>query len=187
MLNKNEFASIRADMESFDKMRESVIQLSRDIIQLSKQIIYAVHRNDMKPASAAVSRIRKKVKLLPARNYDLGLDKVAVQEYVEALCYYDFITAEKLPTRADLGVDTEAYLLGLCDLTGELVRKAVNDVIRKNVESAKKIKELVSQIYGEFLKFDLRNGELRKKADQIKYNLMKLEDVMYDLSQKRPL
>ncbi len=184
MLNKSEFASIRADLESFDKKRESVIQLSREIIQLSKQIIYALHRNDMKSASAAVSRIRKKIRLLPARNYDLSLDKVALQEYVEAIAYYEFMKSSSLPTRSQLGVDTESYLLGLCDLTGELVRRAVNDVINKKMAGAKKAKAVVEFIYGEFLKLDLRNGELRKKSDQIKYNLMKLEDIMYDIEVK---
>ena len=49
---------------------------------------------------------------------------------------------------------------------------------------AEKIKELVHDIYGEFLKLHLRNGELRKKSDAIKWNLKKLEEVMYDISMK---
>ena len=40
------------------------------------------------------------------------------------------------------------------------------------------------EIYGEFLKLHLRNGELRKKSDAIKWNLKKLEEVMYDISMK---
>ena len=43
------------------------------------------------------------------------------------------------------------------------------------------IKEIVEEIYGEFLKFDLRNGELRKKSDAIKWNLNKLEDLTLSL------
>jgi len=74
--------------------------------------------------------------------------------------------------------------MGLCDLTGELVRKAVNDVIKKNFKQAMEIKDLVDEIYGEFLKFNLRNSELRRKSDQIKWNLKKLEDVVFELKLK---
>ena len=63
--------------------------------------------------------------------------------------------------------------MGLCDLTGELGRKAVNEVIKKNFKQAEQIRELVDEIYGEFLKLNLRNSELRKKSDQIKWNLKK--------------
>jgi predicted translin family RNA/ssDNA-binding protein len=81
-----------------------------------------------------------------------------------------------------LGVETEAYLLGLCDLTGELVRKAVKDVIDGKYDSAEEITKLVEEIYGEFLKFDLRNGNLRQKSDSIKWNLQKLEQLLLDIN-----
>jgi len=72
----------------------------------------------------------------------------------------------------------------LCDLTGELGRKAVHDVIKKNFSEAVIIKDIVDEIYGEFLKFNLRNSELRKKSDQIKWNLKKLEDIVFELKIK---
>ena len=71
---------------------------------------------------------------------------------------------------------------GLADLTGELGRKAVHDAIKKDFNSVLKIRLLVEEIYGEFLKFDLRNGELRKKSDAIKWNLNKLEDLVLSLN-----
>jgi predicted translin family RNA/ssDNA-binding protein len=57
-------------------------------------------------------------------------------------------------------------------------------VINKNFGEALKIKEVVDEIYGEFLQFDLRNSELRKKSDQIKWSLKKLEEISYDLSRR---
>ena len=66
-------------------------------------------------------------------------------------------------------------------MTGELGRKAVHDAIKNDVDSCMKIKEVVEEIHGEFLKFNLRNGELRKKSDSIKWNLNKLEDLMLSL------
>ena len=70
----------------------------------------------------------------------------------------------------------------MCDLCGELVRRAVNSAAKGNVEETVRMNELVESIFGEFIQFDLRNSELRKKSDGLKYHLNKLETVLYDLS-----
>src|SRR3989338_3489793 len=186
MLNRSEFEKIRQELAKTEEKRESIIHLSREIIHLSKRIIYALHRNDAKDAVPLVKEIESKKSFLLKNNVklDINIDQVALQEYVEALCYYHFIRDKKIPTKAALKVDSEVYLLGLCDLSGELVRKAVNEVVKNNFEIAFGIKSLVEEIYDEFLKFNLRNNELRKKSDQIKYNLIKLQDIIFDLRMK---
>lgn len=186
MLNKDEFRKIREEMHEIDNKREEVIQTSREVINLSKQVIYAAQRNDMGEAAASIKKIREKVKKLRKVKIatDTNINAVAFQEYVEAIAFYEFVKNKRIPTRASLGISAEDYLMGLCDLTGELVRKAIYDVIHKRFDEAERIKELVHDIYGEFLKLHLRNGELRKKADSIKWNLKKLEEVMYDISMK---
>ena len=185
MLDDKEFKEIRKDLRNFEEEREQTIQKSRIIIQLSKQIIYSVHRDDLKSAENLIKEMQKEMKSLPEHSYHTDMHKVAIQEYVEAVCYFEFVKNNKLLTKKELNVNSEHYLLGLCDLTGELVRKAVADVIKKKFDEIKKIKKLVDDIYGEFLKFNLRNGELRKKSDSIKWNLKKLEDIEYSLSLRK--
>jgi len=183
MLNKKDFENIRNEMNEFEKKREETITASREIIKLSKIIIYSVHRNELDEAFKTIKEIKNKIKLLDKnKNYDTGISSVAFQEYVEAIVFYEFVKNNKLPNYKELQVDVEAYLSGLADLTGEITRKAVHDAIKKDFESCKRIKDLVEDIYGEFLKFDLRNGELRKKSDQIKWNLNKLEDLVFSIS-----
>lgn len=184
MISKNEFMEIRKELKAFEEKREEVIRKSRDIIMLSKQIIYSAQRGELKKAETLCASIRKAVKELPSGNYDTDMEKVAVQEYVEAVCFFEFVKNRKLLARKELEVNTENYLLGLCDLTGELVRQAVNAAINKRNEEALQIKEFVEELYGEFLQFDLRGGQLRKKADSIKWNLKKLEDLALDISVK---
>ena len=183
MLDKKDFENIRKELVSFEAKRENVIQSSRLIIKISKQIIYSLHRDDISSATKFVNDIKKEIKSLDKnKNYDTGISSVAFQEFVEALIFYEIVKNSKFPTRKQLDVDVESYLSGIADLTGELVRKAVHDSINNNFESVIKIKELVEHIYGEFLKFDLRNGELRKKSDSIRWNLNKLEDMAFNIS-----
>ncbi|MEM4259897.1 MAG: hypothetical protein QXG00_01545, partial [Candidatus Woesearchaeota archaeon] len=65
-----------------------------------------------------------------------------------------------------------------------LARMAVNKAIRKDKKTVEKIRQLIDDVMGEFLKFNLKNGELRKKYDSIKWNLNKVEQVLYDLKGK---
>ncbi len=179
MIDKKEFESMKKDLELFEKKREEVIQRSRMIIKLSKQVIYGLHRDE--DVSKLMTKMVADVKKLPAKAYDTDIARVARQEYVEAALFFSYVNKGKLASKKSLGVETEEYLLGICDLTGELMRKAVREVIRKKPEEAEKIRLLVEEIYGLFLELDLRNGELRKKSDQIKWNLSKLESIAYDM------
>lgn len=181
MIDKKEFENIGKDLKHSDEKREEVIQKSRIIIRLSKKIIYALHRNDLEQTEKLVNEIKDSIKDLPQDHHGTDINIVARQEYVEALCYYLFIKEKRMPLREELDVDTESYLLGICDFSGELVRKAVALAIDNKFDDVLKIKELVETIYCEFLEFDLRNSELRRKSDQIKWNLNKLEDMVYEI------
>lgn len=184
MLDLKDFERMRKELEEFERQREISIVSAREVIRLSKLIIHAVQRNDISRARALAVEIKGKVRLLPKEKLDTEMCDVALQEYVEALALLSFVKDKKILTRRELGVDTNSYLLGLCDLVGELVRLAVNSVINRDYDSALRIKEVVEDIYGEFLKFDLRNGLLRKKSDSLKWNLKKLEELALSISTK---
>ena len=180
MLNKEEFSKIQEDLKNKDLEREEVILLSRDIIRESKMIIYGLHRGD----EVSLDKMRELFSKL-GRNCKIGIANTAAQEYVEALTYYYFVNEKRIPNREELKVNSEEYLLGLCDLAGELVRKAVKDSIKKNFDSVLEIRDFVEELYGEFLKFNLRNGELRKKSDSVRWNLNKLEELALDVSKRK--
>jgi translin len=177
MLLKN-FNYIRKSLGDFERNREEAISKSREVIKLSKQIIYSLHRNDFRNAGILVKKIKGKVKGMSRKHYDTTIVSVAFQEYVEAVCYYEFLKNKRLPSFKDMGIDAESYLMGLCDLTGELVRRAVNDVIKKRYGDVYRIKDFVEELYWEFLKIDIRSNDLRRKADAIKWNLKKLDELV---------
>jgi predicted translin family RNA/ssDNA-binding protein len=193
MLNKTDFKEMRKEFNSFDDNRELVIKKSRDILKLSKQIIYSVHRDDLKEAGKLVSKIgleKKKVENIVSKNSKLesiGAYRVAIGEYVEALLYYYFIKSKKIVTHKFLKVTTEHYLLGLIDLTGELGRKAVQLAGKGVFKKVVSIRDAVNEIYGELLKFDFRDSDMRRKFDSVKYDLKKLEDLVLDLKLKGKL
>ncbi|MCB9358725.1 hypothetical protein H6503_02245 [Candidatus Woesearchaeota archaeon] len=185
MISKKKFDEMKKELEKLDSERENTIELSRKIIKESKLIIYALQRDKADEASKHVKSIKEMMKKLPESAVDTNMATVARQEFVEAMTFYHFVKDDKIVDKDELHVCSYDYLLGICDLTGELMRKAVNFVIKDKIDGAEKIRDTVDDIYHEFLKLNLRNGELRKKADQIKWNLEKLENMMYDLKIKR--
>ena len=190
MIDQKEMETLKSEIEAFDEKRESLIKDSRNVVKTSKLLIYSIHRNELDKAEELVGQIKKELEELKkhtSAHKELEFApslKIAVQEYVEALTFFYFIKEKRLATSKELGADAESYLLGVCDLTGELVRKAINSAIEKDFKLSVDIKEFVSELYGEMLKFNFRNGQLRKKFDSIKYDLKKLEDLVYDLKTK---
>ncbi len=183
MIPEDAFQAIAQELADFDARLDAVIRQSRDIVKASKRAIFALNRGDAKTANDAFEDMtRKKLELdalvgdAAALRYG-GSYKVACQEYVEAATYLDVACGRELSTPADLDVSAEAYLLGVCDLSGELVRKAVNDAIAGDTAAIERTRDFLAGLYGQLLELTPA-GELRKKIDMVRWNLNKIEDLI---------
>merc|ERR1719215_765738 len=70
-----------------------------------------------------------------------------------------------------LRLDIEEYLLGLCQLCNELSRLAVNSVTSEDYQRPVRIKNFMNALYTGFRMLNLKNDNLRKRFDSIKYDL----------------
>ncbi|KAK2735912.1 hypothetical protein FQN57_001052 [Myotisia sp. PD_48] len=76
----------------------------------------------------------------------------------------------------------EEYLQALISLVEELSRLAVNSVTLGDYARPLEISTFISDLQAGFQLLNLKNDSLRKRSDAIKYNVKKVEDVVYDLS-----
>lgn len=76
----------------------------------------------------------------------------------------------------------EEYLLALTDLTSDLARLATNAVTLGDFALALTISSFVKDLFAGFQLLNLRNDILRKRADAVKYDVKRVEDVVYDLT-----
>ncbi len=189
-MGKINLEKMRKEMESADKVREEVIREGRKIIKTSKTAIGAVHRDEIQNAEKVLvlmkedlAKLKKTAEKSPRLMYE-GIFKVAIQEYVEALSLLEFVKNGKIISYSEEFVNPENYLMGLCDLSGELVRKAINSSLKEDYQMAVKIRKILGELYIEMSKFELRNGELRRKYDGIKYDMKKLDDLVFQLKMK---
>jgi len=185
MLDRKEFMQIKGELDKVNEVTESLYRDSRDLVGLSKKIIYGLHRGKLKESEALapeIEKMKKRMQSIVKNNQALrrhGPYGIAMQEYVEAASYLSFSRDKTIPTKRRLGVESEEYLSGLCDLTGELVRKAVDLSIKGDTKTVSEIKAFLEEYYSMLLEVN-PYGELRKKADQVRWNLNKLEDLVYE-------
>ncbi|GIY14740.1 hypothetical protein CDAR_606901 [Caerostris darwini] len=79
-------------------------------------------------------------------------------------------------------VELDDFLIGLLLLAEELTRLSLNCATYGEYHRPVEISEFVSEMNVGFRLLNLKNDLLRKKFDGLKYNLKKIEEVVYDLS-----
>ncbi|OJJ66482.1 hypothetical protein ASPBRDRAFT_188287 [Aspergillus brasiliensis CBS 101740] len=146
----NIFTTFRDELDEHHDRRERIIKASRDITALSKKIIFALQRirtlNTPLPPSLTKETTTRFTQitthftsllpdLTPAPNTHRYMRQLspAIQEFIEAVSFHHYLTTQSLITLEEVRkllpegilVTEEDYLLGLFDLTGEMMRFAV--------------------------------------------------------------
>lgn len=182
------FDTICQDVKAYDEKREIVIQRSREIQKLSKQAIFSIHRSNISEADDRLERARsvyEELSPLIAEQPSLrsGSFSNSLEEYCEAVIFRQYVKDSTMMVPDDVPMaSTEEYLGGLLDFTGELNRWAIIRATQRDIASVQHARDCVDTIMGCFLRLDLRNGQIRKKYDALKYTLKKLENTLYELS-----
>ncbi len=189
MINKKFFKDLKGEYEVFNKERKIIIARSNDALQMSKQAIFAFHRDDLKEGSRLLKSVEKifgdllKMTGRAGRLKEEGAYKAALEEYVEAKLFGQYIKTGRIKPISEVTVDTDAYIGGICDLTGEMVRRAVLLATKNKKKEVATIKQDIEDIMYELIYMNLI-GYLRTKYDQAKNNLRKMEGILYDIKIK---
>ncbi|KAF4120002.1 to RNA binding complex component Translin [Geosmithia morbida] len=87
-----------------------------------------------------------------------------------------------LKDRDAFHITIEEYLLSTIDLTQDLSRLATNSVTLGDFDLPLTISSFIKDLFAGFQLLNLKNDILRKRADAVKYDVKRVEDVVYDLS-----
>ncbi len=181
-----EYAERLASMlDEYDELKDKVHDLSRNIIKNSKLAIYAIRRGDLKGAEEyvkAMQEMRKELKELLRKNLrlaSLNISLTAEQEFVEAYSLYKFMKEGKYPSLEEVDTTVQEYVAGIMDSAGELLRLAVDKMLQGDIDFAKKVKDVIEQIYIFMLHVNPRDYELRRKIDYVTNILNKLQEFIF--------
>lgn len=159
-----------------EKVREEALHLSRDVVINCRKSIQQLHRSQAAEADALLSRSSELVSRLSTITashqdiYHAGYVENATQEYVEARCLVSILQGADLPTPEALKVTSSAYLMGLCDVVGELRRAALDAMLAGNPGRAAEFLTLMDAIYDAIMRFDYPSGliPIKKKQDVVR-------------------
>lgn len=82
-------------------------------------------------------------------------------------------------------LDVEDYLMGVLQLASELSRFATNSVTLGDYERPMQISRFLADLSAGFRLLNLKNDSLRKRFDGLKYDVKKIEEIVYDISIRR--
>ena len=166
---------IEKNIDGKDKVREQALRSSREIIISCRKAIQSIHQKKMKDAQSNIKKASSNLQTL----YDLtkphpelfhaGFVENAAQELVEASCLYNVMKGKDLPDPDILQTTYSSYLLGLCDLVGELRRTALDSIRNGDSKKADNYLNMMEDIYDVIIRFDYPSGLLpiKKKQDMV--------------------
>lgn len=200
--NQEELEAIRKRMEHRDELRERLIKKSRDGQKAAKQAIYALHRGDQDRAQQLLKECEECIvnELLPIVNEEpplrSGSCSNVLEEFAEAKLFYVWLLGKDdankpsdkcsgillMPHEFGIALESDEYLGGLCDLTGEIGRYAVQRGTSRDFDGVKMCLEANSAILLAIQTLERLPSGIGKKMDQLRRSLEKLERMTYELS-----
>ncbi|CAG4963987.1 unnamed protein product [Colias eurytheme] len=206
------FGEFQKSLDQEQELREVIRGICKDVDQISREattVLQVIH-HDEAAVSAACLKARelfekanagygKLKEVVPAAEYYKYQDhwRFMTQRYCYLISLTIWLETGILATHETvasvLGVsaeeskngfhlDIEDYLVGLLNLCTELSRLAVNSVTRGDYNKPLQISKFVMELNAGFRLLNLKNDHLRKRFDALKYDVKKIEEVVYDLS-----
>ena len=196
LLPNEELASIKTQMEHRDNLRERLIKLCRDAQKAAKQSIFALHRGDLSRAATLIETCETCITkdLMPIiqeePNLRSGSFAAVLEEYIEARLFSTWIGSDPTSPTGEIvsetgfvvDVEPEEYVGGLCDLTGEVGRFAVQrGTVRdsKSVQLCLQTNQAVLSALQMMEHSPIGGG---KKLDPVRNSVDKLQRMLYEMS-----
>lgn len=167
---------IEKSIDDKDKIRERALRSSREIIIGCRKAIQNIHQIHMKDAKNNIKKSSDKLQELYGLTkghpdlYHAGFVENAAQELVEANCLYNIMLGKDLPDPDEIQTTYSSYLLGLCDLVGELRRTALDSIRSGKAKKADSYLDMMEEIYDVIIRFDYPSGliPIKKKQDMVR-------------------
>lgn len=99
--------------------------------------------------------------------------------------HYFFFNLVKTSQKDGFHLDIEDYLMGVLQMASELSRFATNSVTMGDYERPLQISRFMADLSAGFRLLNMKNDGLRKRFDGLKYDVKKIEEIVYDISIRR--
>ncbi|KAI9105120.1 hypothetical protein K1719_022836 [Acacia pycnantha] len=208
---KDAFSKYAEYLNNLNEKRERVVKASRDVTMNSKKVIFQVHRMSKYNKEEVLEKAEKDLAAVTNQHVSRLVKELqgtdfwklrrayspGIQEYIEAATFYNFCKTGSLlkldeinstllplsdPSFEPLQINVLDYLLGLADLTGELMRLAIGRISDGELEFAEKICRFVRDIYRDLtlvVPIMDDSSDMKTKMDTMLQSVMKIENACF--------
>ncbi|XP_037495163.1 translin-associated protein X isoform X1 [Jatropha curcas] len=205
---KDAFGKYAEYLNNLNEKRERVVKASRDVTMNSKKVIFQVHRMSKDNREEVLEKAEKDLAAVTDRYMSRMVKELqgtdfwklrrayspGVQEYVEAATFCKFCRTGTLlnldeinatlltlsdPSLEPLQINILDYILGLADLTGELMRLAIGRISDGELEFAEKICGFVREIYRQLnliVPHMDDSSDMKTKMETMLQSILKIEN-----------
>eukprot|EP00257_Ricinus_communis_P028487 XP_025015901.1 translin-associated protein X isoform X3 [Ricinus communis] len=210
---KDAFSKYADYLNNLNEKRERVVKASRDVTMNSKKVIFQVHRLSKYNKEEVLEKAEKDLAAVTDQHMSRLVKELqgtdfwklrrayspGVQEYVEAATFFKFCRTGTLlnldeinatllplsdPSLEPLQLNVLDYLLGLADLTGELMRLAIGRISDGEPEFAERICKFVREIYRELTLIVPHmddSSDMKTKMDTMLQSVLKIENACFSV------
>ncbi|GAB0090217.1 Translin [Sergentomyia squamirostris] len=208
---KGIFTKFQESLNTEQELREAIRLIVKEIDQSAKaagialQIIHTsiseISQGCLKARghfAECQKGYRKLAEIIPAGQYYRYSDHwhFLTQKLVSLVALTVYLEAGFLVSRETVGevlgleitqtngfhLELEDYLIGVLQMVTELARFAVNSVTLGDYHRPLMISRFVADLNAGYRLLNLKNDGLRKKFDALKYDVKKIEEIVYDVS-----
>jgi len=163
-------SSLVQALDEEENSREAAFSLSRDLIRSCRKAISELVRERDVDLSDLRSDAEKVISSIDRGSKRMVFVEDALAEYCEAEVLRSVLLEEDIMTPAELGIPERAFVLGICDVVGELRRVTLNRLLRSDIKGAistfRKMEEIGQLVEG--LAYPSGMIPLKKKQDTIR-------------------
>ncbi|XP_064646843.1 translin-like [Lineus longissimus] len=200
---------MKTESDKREEIRNQVKILEQTARQLITSL-QGIHQADgIKHTSDICKTVRGSLETVKSQYKDLGVKipdgqyyrfhdhwRLVTQRLVFVTALVVYLESERLVTREEtaemLGIhvdkaegfhiDLDDFLMGLLLVASELSRMCINAVTAGDYTRPLRIGQFVGELDSGFRLLNLKNDALRKRFDALKYDLKKIEEVIYDIT-----
>ncbi|SPC66854.1 related to Translin [Ustilago sp. UG-2017b] len=204
------FQELETDRSLSDCIREKSKELDQTYRSLSS-LLNSIHstkgsefdsliQSSLPLISRCRSQIRDLAELVPQGGYYRWCDdfSFSLRSVASSLVLIHLLATGSLLTKHEAAIilglseahvdssklmlSTEDYLHATINAINELARLAVNSVTLADFRTPLRLASFVKEVHAAFQLLNLKNDSLRKRFDGLKYDVKKIEEVVYDIS-----
>jgi translin len=185
-MNKNRFSKkiekIFRELEKAEKELDDILIASRESIRHCANAIKFIHLKELEKAKKEIKNAKEKIgKYKKTKKFGYLLLQ-PYQEIAEATILLAAVENKPIPYWKELEMPFEAYLLGLCDVIGELRREMLEMLKKGDKKSAERYYTLMNEIYTAMLPIRFSESILpnfRKKQDVARIQIEQARAEMF--------